>query len=51
MNIMQWNGDKQVLYWKKQMSELDARENIEEENRKFYKQGEDFGIETDKKSE
>ena len=39
MKMMKWEGDKQVLYWKEQMRELDAIENQKEEKIKAFQDG------------
>ncbi len=39
MKMMKWAGDKQVLYWKEQMRELDAIENQKEEKLKAFQEG------------
>jgi flagellar biosynthesis/type III secretory pathway protein FliH len=44
MKMMQWKGDKQALYWKEQVRELDFIENQKEEKEKAFTDGKIEGI-------
>ena len=44
MKMMQWKGDKQALYWKEQVRELDFIENQKEEKEKAFADGKIEGI-------